>query len=82
MNVEEEAIQTIENASFPLYLVPPSLWRGHIFVAGAWGTTSHPLSIRLFYVDDAGAASSEKPSSRQEGEVGPMRKPPHTSKTG
>jgi hypothetical protein len=57
MNIEQEAIQTIENASFPIYIVPASLWRGHMYVAGTWGTTSHPLSIGLLYVDDAGAES-------------------------
>ena len=48
----KEAIETLRNAAFPVYAVPPSEWPGDVMVGGVWGSTEHPLDIVLRYEDD------------------------------
>lgn len=52
MDLAKEAIETLRNAAFPVYAVPPSKWAGDIMLGGARGTSKHPLEIHLRYDDD------------------------------
>lgn len=52
MDHAKEALETLRNATFPVFAVPPSRWHGDVMVGGAWGDSKHPLSIRLRYDDD------------------------------
>jgi hypothetical protein len=52
MDLAKEALQTLRNAAFPVYAVPPSRWSGDVMVGGEWGTSKHPLAIQMRYDDD------------------------------
>lgn len=52
MDLAKEAVETLRNAAFPVYAVPPSEWPGDVMVGGAWGSSKHPLDIDLRYDDD------------------------------
>lgn len=54
MSLEAEALETLKNAAFPVYAIPPSEWRGDVMVGGAWGSSKHPLAITLRYDEDLG----------------------------
>lgn len=60
MDMAQEAVETLRNAAFPIYAVPPSQWRGDVMVRGAWGTTRHPLAVRISYDDDVTASSPQQ----------------------
>jgi hypothetical protein len=60
VDIEAEAVQSLRAAAFPLYAVPPGAWDGDVYFSGSWGTTKHPLNIRLLYVGDAGAERCER----------------------
>ena len=49
MNLAGEAIETLRNAAFPVYTIPPSRWQGDVMVGGVWGSSKHPLAITLRY---------------------------------
>lgn len=52
MDLAREAIETLRNAVFPVFAVPPSEWPGDVMLGGVWGDAEHPLSIHMRYDDD------------------------------
>lgn len=52
MDLAKEAIETLRNAAFPVYAVPPSDWPGDVTVGRVWGSSKHPLDIDIRYDDD------------------------------
>lgn len=63
MSVADEAVETLRNAAFPVWAIPPSQWPGNVLVGGVWGSSAHPLSITLRYGDDF---VEERPSRQME----------------
>lgn len=63
MDLAKQAMETLRNARFPVYAVPPSQWNGDVMVRGVWGNRKHALSITMSYDDDIGI---EKPHRRIE----------------
>lgn len=49
MDLAKEAMDTLRNAPFPVYALPPSRWPGDVMLGGVWGES---LSIRLRYDED------------------------------
>lgn len=49
MDPAEEAVQTLCNAPFAVYGVPPSRWPGDVMLGGVWGKS---LAISLRYDED------------------------------
>jgi hypothetical protein len=52
VDLAKEAIETLRNAAFQVFAVPPSLWPGDVMVGGVSGDKRHPLSIHMRYDDD------------------------------
>jgi hypothetical protein len=52
VDLAKDALETLRNAAFPVYAVPPSQWPGDVMVGGVSGDTKGPLSINLRYDDD------------------------------
>lgn len=63
MNFAHEAVETLRNAAFPVYAIPPSEWPGSVMVGGVWGSSKHSLSITLRYSEDV---IKERPSKEIE----------------
>lgn len=49
MNPAEEAIETLRNAVFPIYAIPPASWLGDVMLGGVWGKS---LAMSLRYDED------------------------------
>lgn len=75
MDIAEDAIETLRNAPFPVYAVPPSKWPGDVMLGGVWGRS---LSISIRYDEDL---KVERPGRRLEiettGPEGLARRPAH-----
>ena len=60
MDLAKQAIETLKNARFPVYAVPPSQWDGDVMVRGVWGNRKHPLSITISYDDDLSVETPQR----------------------
>lgn len=54
MHPEQDSKSLLLNASFPVYVVPPSLWDGDVFLSGFGGSTAEATWAAFLYVDEAG----------------------------
>ncbi|MDP9069275.1 MAG: hypothetical protein M3N53_13150 [Actinomycetota bacterium] len=80
MDLARQAIETLRNARFPVYAVPPSDWTGDVMVRGVWGDRKHALAITMSYDDDLAVETPDRQieiiSTGAEGMT--KRSPPHT----
>lgn len=63
MDFAKEAMETLRNARFPVYAVPPSQFDGDVMLRGTWGDRKHALAITMSYDDDL---SVERPARQIE----------------
>lgn len=80
MDLAREAIETLRNALFPVYALPPSEWPGDVMLGGVSGNGKHPIAISLRYDDDV---CVERPHRRivitSTGAEGLSHRAPHES---